>query len=273
MYLCALFSLSATFGYAQNYRINERTRIYTEDAPGDSLFVKADNHFAVPLSIKLNLAVDNLTPDASELFSVIPAHASGTVIARLKKIDTESDYSCRYKWRIVLGDVYKMPDLSHAYSYPYQSLAHFNMTQGPGGNFSHKDSFAYDFSMPVGSAVTAARAGVVAFVDTKSSVGGIDAKYMDKANVISILHDDGTLGNYVHLNTNGATVSEGQLVRKGDIIGYSGNTGYTSGPHLHFEVVQPALDSDHKKMVHFNWEKQALYTSVDPKPLQQQSDR
>ena len=57
-----------------------------------------------------------------------------------------------------------------------------------------------------------------------------------RANFVKIRHDDGTIGHYVHLRHLGVEVSVGDGIRSGELIGYSGSTGYSSGPHLYFEV-------------------------------------
>jgi murein DD-endopeptidase MepM/ murein hydrolase activator NlpD len=90
--------------------------------------------------------------------------------------------------------------------------------------------------MPVGTPVFAARGGVVAAVRDDCSMGGVDPKLLDECNLITIIHGDGTLANYLHLRKGGVLVRLGKHVRSGDLIGFSGNTGYTSEPHLHFEV-------------------------------------
>ena len=56
-----------------------------------------------------------------------------------------------------------------------------------------------------------------------------------KANYIIIKHDDGSLGCYWHLRKNGVIAKKG-YVEKGDVIGYSGKTGFVLRPHLHFTV-------------------------------------
>ena len=69
-----------------------------------------------------------------------------------------------------------------------------------------------------------------------NNLGGGSPEYRKFANYVIIEHSDGTMGNYYHLKQGGAVAVIGQKVAKGDLIGYSGNTGYSSGPHLHFSV-------------------------------------
>jgi murein DD-endopeptidase MepM/ murein hydrolase activator NlpD len=58
---------------------------------------------------------------------------------------------------------------------------------------------------------------------------------------VKIYHSDGTFADYVHLRYGGVLVEVGEEVRAGDVIGLSGNTGYSTQPHLHFAVHQPTL--------------------------------
>jgi len=55
---------------------------------------------------------------------------------------------------------------------------------------------------------------------------------------VRILHEDGTYGEYAHLNRNSIRVKPGDIVRRGEYIADSGNTGFSSGPHLHFAVIR-----------------------------------
>ncbi|QSX78433.1 peptidoglycan DD-metalloendopeptidase family protein [Agrilutibacter solisilvae] len=125
------------------------------------------------------------------------------------------------------------------YQLPLQQ-ASFRIDQGFGGGFSHNDPqnrYAVDFAAQVGTPVTAAREGVVMQVESDFEKASLNReKYGGRANFIRILHDDGTMALYAHLRSEGALVRVGQRVRQGQQIGLSGNTGFTTGPHLHFAV-------------------------------------
>ena len=129
---------------------------------------------------------------------------------------------------------------THLYLPPIKSGSVFQVTQGFGGKFSHQDDqnkYAIDIAMPVGTPIYAARSGVVMKVDNDFYKGGTDNKaFLSRANAIRILHDDGSMAVYAHLELERARVHPGQKVYSGQLIAYSGNTGFSSGPHLHFAV-------------------------------------
>jgi murein DD-endopeptidase MepM/ murein hydrolase activator NlpD len=124
------------------------------------------------------------------------------------------------------------------YSLPYASGQSFKVSQAYHGTFSHTgpERYAIDWRMPSGTAVLAARCGKVVAIKEDSQIGGADKKFLPHANYILIEHRDGTIANYAHLLPGSARVKMGQTVNAGEVIGLSGNTGYSSGPHLHFCV-------------------------------------
>ena len=125
------------------------------------------------------------------------------------------------------------------YRLPWPGGLSFACVQGNNGSFSHKgvQAYAWDFAMPTGSVIEAARAGVVRFVGQESNVGGVNWKEdIARANYVVIDHGDGTSAAYLHLMFQGALVKVGDHVSQGQPIAYSGATGYASGPHLHFQV-------------------------------------
>jgi len=146
------------------------------------------------------------------------------------------DYTNYYK----LGSACARHDDSVVYLLPYLPGNKFRVTQGYNGSFSHKGSNKYsiDWKMPEGTPVCAARGGVVVRAKDDSSMGGSSMNFDIYNNYILIRHDDGTLGHYCHLEKGGALVRQGQRVSAGQVIGRSGTTGFSSGPHLHFSVFE-----------------------------------
>jgi murein DD-endopeptidase MepM/ murein hydrolase activator NlpD len=114
----------------------------------------------------------------------------------------------------------------------------YDCIQGNHGNFTHHglNQYAFDFAMPVGTLVTAAAAGRVVRVKQTSREGGIRIRDFAAGNVVIIDHGRGLFSQYLHLKHQGARVREGDLVEAGQIIAESGNTGFSTTPHLHFQV-------------------------------------
>ncbi len=127
-------------------------------------------------------------------------------------------------------------DISFVYTLPYQKGKSHLLVQAYMSSMSHKGEYALDFRMRKGSKVCAARSGVVVQTREDSKKGGLKQKYLSEGNHVIIRHDDGSYANYWHLKYNGALVNEGDSVIQGQLIGLSGNTGYSAFPHLHFEV-------------------------------------
>ncbi len=92
--------------------------------------------------------------------------------------------------------------------------------------------------MDVGTYLTAVRAGTVVWVKDDYHMSGRTNYFLDKANVIKILHDDGTFSSYAHILMDTAIVKEGDNVAVGDMLARSGSSGFSTGPHLHFSVIK-----------------------------------
>lgn len=107
------------------------------------------------------------------------------------------------------------------------------------GAFSHQNLQAWDFGMQEGSKVLAARGGIVAFAADSSTIGGGQPAFAEDGNVVLVVHDDGSVGCYGHLRFAGAWRRVGERVDAGDLLALSGNTGFSTGPHLHFQVQRP----------------------------------
>ncbi|WP_299767712.1 M23 family metallopeptidase [uncultured Dokdonia sp.] len=129
-------------------------------------------------------------------------------------------------------------DNTFLYELPYAKGTKYEVIQTFNNSFSHNlpgSRYAVDFKMPIGSLIHAARSGIVVNkVEKFKEHGGPD--FREKGNEILILHDDGTLAQYSHLDYNGADVEIGDVIQQGQYIGKSGHTGYSTRPHLHLVI-------------------------------------
>jgi murein DD-endopeptidase MepM/ murein hydrolase activator NlpD len=169
---------------------------------------------------------------------VVPAN-SDTYLATIKAINPERSWSFQYNIASTLGDPNAVHDQAHAYQLPFPGNQHHFISQGFNGVFSHQDEqnrYALDITLPEGTPVLAARTGVVMDIAEDFYDGGTDSKNMQRGNYIRILHDDGSMAIYAHLQLESVEVARGQRVLAQQPIAKSGNTGFTSGPHLHFAV-------------------------------------
>ena len=129
-------------------------------------------------------------------------------------------------------------------AWPFPKGKKYKIIQAYNGSFSHQEEdsrYAIDFNLAVGDTVCAAQDGLIVNVLQENTKGGNNRKYEDFANYITIYHPDGYLTQYVHLQPNSAFVEAGDQVKKGQPIALSGLTGFTSGPHLHFNVRKPMI--------------------------------
>ena len=87
---------------------------------------------------------------------------------------------------------------------------------------------AIDYAAPAGSPVVAIGAGRVEFAGWRNGYG----------NVVDIRHSGNYLSRYAHFSRLAAKLRKGQTVNIGEVIGYVGQTGHATGPHLHFEFLR-----------------------------------
>lgn len=127
-------------------------------------------------------------------------------------------------------------DTSYVYLLPFENKKKHLLVQGYFGVWSHKERAALDFKMKRGTPILAARDGVVIRVKEDGSRGGWARKFRSQGNNIVIQHSDNSRSGYWHLKKDGALVNVGDSVKQGQIIGFSGRTGYAAMPHLHFIV-------------------------------------
>jgi murein DD-endopeptidase MepM/ murein hydrolase activator NlpD len=205
------------------------------------VYVYVNNRLAGPLQVQLSAGSSTQNMDALPALPVtyLLEAKKRVLLTRLQAIDNGAPMIRDLRSLRVPGDPHAIPD-EVTYSLPIDETSHWELGQEFNGEYSHHDEqnrYALDFIVPVGTPVLAARAGVVMETIANYEGSGQNAKiYATRANFIRILHDDGSMALYAHLKENGVLVSTGQRVGLGEPIGYSGNTGFSSGPHLHFAL-------------------------------------
>jgi len=213
----------------------------------------ARNRYAVPIVLRWSIPSSfNVTPlTALEGVVVLPPAdkpgglGEAVVLAELAISNPHQRYTRELTFRARFGDPRARPE-PYTYRLPYPAGLTFTVLQGFHGTFSHRGSneFAVDFDCPVATPVLAARGGVVVAYNAAAQGGGTSPEYLDykRTNFVLVLHDDGTLGEYMHLSPSGIEVKPGQRVERGTRLALSGNTGFSSTPHLHFQVMTAGED-------------------------------
>lgn len=203
------------------------------------VYVYINNRLSGPMQVQLSAGRTARNMDAQPALPVtyLLEPKQRKLVTRLQAMDAGAPMIRDLLSLGIPGDPHAIPE-NLAYSLPVDENSRWELGQEFNGEYSHNDEqnrYAVDFIVPEGTAVLAARAGIVMETMGSYDRGGQNAKvYASRANFIRVLHDDGSMALYAHLKASGVLVSPGERVGLGDVIGYSGNTGFSSGPHLHF---------------------------------------
>ena len=203
------------------------------------------NDGPAPVSVLLRFPVqENLKSDAPlPVLAVVPARSSKKMV-RLSRLDERAAWRYESSWRWQPGDYTAKPDPDARYRVPWSDGRSFTIGQAPGGRITTHDNAwsrnAVDINMPEGTPVLAARAGIVMQVEEGFRGHGTDPRYADRANYVRVLHDDGSMAVYAHLAPASMLRMPGDHVVAGQMVGKSGNTGFSTGPHLHFCIQRNA---------------------------------
>ncbi len=208
------------------------------NAKGEMVFEAENlNPYLVTLSLDFEKLTNLKANHSLPLYVELSGHTKKEILTLSTIVESSTtDYQSSYGW--VKGSAFAQHDDAYIYSLPFATGTTVRVGQGYNGGLSHKglSAYAVDFSLPIGTPVYAAREGEVVGVDVSNNLGGASPEYRPYMNYVNIRHSDGTLGNYYHLKFKGSAVKIGDVVKKGQLIAYSGNTGYTTAPHLHFSV-------------------------------------
>ena len=198
--------------------------------------ILVDNDEYCPVSLKIDFDLKNLTStNGNNKIFVVPAKSKGFIITDLVYIKKTS-FSFGLQSSLIYGDATLTKYDDYEYSLPFLKGQSFEIYQGYNGLSTHQGENSLDFTMPVGTPVAAIRDGIVVKVVSINNQNCPERRCGEFNNYILIYHSDGTFSKYVHLKYRGAKVKEGDVVKENDLIGFSGNTGWSSGPHLHIMI-------------------------------------
>ncbi len=206
----------------------------------DSVYIDLINPFYAPLEINLS------SLDSTKLYTKVNSHGilryndtlKNALIVPINRVPDTSIVSVAsfIKFKANFGDPNSKIDEDYRYTLPYPKGKKYKIVQSFGGKFSHNkphSKYAIDFGTKIGDTITAIRDGIIFFVKEDSNEYCRTRKCVDKGNKVLILHNDGTMAHYVHLDYEGALVDVGDKVKVGQPIAISGMTGFTTTPHLH----------------------------------------
>ncbi len=198
------------------------------------------NNLWGPVEIELSLPTsENIISDPPLPARAVLQGRSEKRLLKIKGRDLTKAYRYQLAYKTMIGP--PLSDLPAPVDYypPFPLGMDFGISQGFDNDTTHSDpqsQYAVDIVMPIGTPLLAARSGRVMDMEDNFHGAGQSDRFLARSNQVRILHDDGTMAVYAHLQPNSIKVRPGQLVGTGQWLASSGNTGFSTGPHLHFVI-------------------------------------
>lgn len=220
-------------------------RLETRDVDGRSGRIIVHNLSAGPVEVDVELReAVNVDADPPLPRRFVLGHAGEHALAVVSTRDRSKDAAFQVSVNAVPGDPRSQPDPLVHYRLPFPAGTRYLVSQGFGGGYSHTDEqnfHAVDLGVAEGTPILAARDGLVVEVERDFYESGADrSRFAARANMVRVLHEDGTMAVYAHLAYESTLVTPGSVVLAGQRIGSAGATGFATGPHLHFVVQRNA---------------------------------
>jgi len=218
---------------------HERARMCVlQRQEGDSVRFWVANDYPFPVSLRFHPRFVNMVADVEFPLTRTFAPHSLTSVYRARRQLTGIPYSWHNDWTWRMGPIASPGATEVRYRLPFPTGFPVHVSQGPHGGFSHRGAHAeaIDWALPRGTPVLCAREGMVIFVRDMYRGRSLDPSFIARTNTITVLHEDGTMAEYSHIDTHSARVKPGQRVSVGDVLALSGDVGYSDSEHLHFRV-------------------------------------
>lgn len=193
--------------------------------------------------------------EPEKIISEISSTVSGKTIINIEAHsvpNTNFDYPLGWMHYESIGDN-RIFNKNYEFQLPF--LPNFKVkvcqsSEGPQFTHGKEKIHAVDFCAPEKTPIVAAKDGSVIEVVDNNTNQGKDQNLLGQENKIRLIHEDGLISEYAHIVTGSANVKVGDKVKAGQQIALLGNIGYSSGPHLHFEVTEGSLKLTEKNLLY-----------------------
>jgi murein DD-endopeptidase MepM/ murein hydrolase activator NlpD len=239
-----------------------------DDAESTQLIAVNDCLCIVTFQVAITHSGFAAIPDGADYRATLEPGSRQTLVRATRSGMEKADL--QYVWRAGLGSPEAVHNPPRPYRVPFGVGSTYLVSQAYPSRVTHTtpdSQYAVDIALPDGTPVYSAREGTVINARHDSFRGATAPVMIDQANIIEILHDDGTIAVYGHLHWDSIRVRIGEHVVRGQYIANSGNTGFTSGPHLHFAVVRNAGVENVSIPIQFAGIGGAAMTPVNQMPL------
>jgi murein DD-endopeptidase MepM/ murein hydrolase activator NlpD len=198
------------------------------------------NNIWGPIELELRLHdAENVTADPPLPARLVLAGQTEKRLLKIKATDPAKGFSFRLSYKQMIGPPINELPAEVDYFPPFPLGLQFPISQGFDNDVTHSkppNQYAVDIVMPIGTPILAARGGTVMDMEDDFHGAAQQKRFLARSNQIRILHADGTMAVYAHLQPNSLRIREGTKVTRGQWIANSGNTGFSNGPHLHFVI-------------------------------------